>query len=277
MIPALVTVVILIAIYLFLVAPRMIGKPDRTPLMGWHYAHRGLFDNETDAPENSLPAFQKAVEAGYGIEFDIQLSKDEKVVVFHDATLKRMCGVEGNVWDYTLEELKQFALLESGAQIPTLEEALEVVGGKTPLIIEYKLDRVQTKVCELANEILKGYEGVYCIECFHPLALMWYRKHRPDIVRGQLSQEHYRFPQHRNNPAKYLAAWLLTNVAARPDFVAYNHKHYKNLSRRLFGWLGGLSVAYTIKSVERFAEMKNEFDLFIFDSCLLDKDTAKIK
>lgn len=271
----LITIVVFIAIYLFLIAPRMCHKADRTPLMGWHYAHRGLFDNETDAPENSLPALKKAVEAGYGIEFDIQLSKDNKVVVFHDATLTRMCGVEGNVWDYTLEELKQFTLLESGARIPTLEEALEVVGGKSPLIIEYKLDRVQTLVCELANEVLKGYEGVYCIESFHPLAVLWYRKNRPDIVRGQLSQEHYRYPQHRKNPAKYLAALLLTNVAARPDFVAYNHKHYKNLSRRLFALLGGLSVAYTIKSVERYEEVKDEFDLFIFDSCLLDKNTAK--
>lgn len=277
MFATLMTITILFVLYLFLIAPRLCHKPDRAPLMGWHYAHRGLFDNETEAPENSLPAFKKAVEAGYGIEWDIQLSKDNKVVVFHDATLKRMCGVDGNVWDYTLEELKKFTLLESGAQIPTLEEALEVVGGKVPLIIEYKLDRVQTGVCELANEILKGYGGVYCIECFHPLALMWYRKNRPDIVRGQLSQEHYRFPQHRKNPAKYLAAWLLTNVAARPDFVAYNHKHYKNISRRLFGWLGGLSVAYTIKSKERYEEMKKEFDLFIFDSCLLDKDTAKLK
>lgn len=272
----LITIVVLLAIYLFLIAPRMCHRADRSPLMGWHYAHRGLFDNESDAPENSLEAIRKAVESGYGIEWDIQLSKDNKVVVFHDATLKRMCGVEGNVWDYTLEELKQFSLLDSGAKIPTLEEALEVVGGKVPLIIEYKLDRVQTLVCELANEILQNYKGVYCIESFHPLAVMWYRKNRPDIVRGQLSQEHWRYPEHRHL-AKAVAALLLTNVAARPDFVAYNHKHYKNLSRRLFGFLGGLNVAYTIKTVERFQEMKDEFDLFIFDSCILDKDTAKKK
>lgn len=270
MLGIIITLAILFALYLFFIAPRMCKKADIAPLMGWHYAHRGLFDNATEAPENSLPAIRKAVEAGYGIEWDIQLSKDNKVVLFHDATLKRMCGVDGNVWDYTLEELKQFTLLDSGAQIPTLEEALEVVGGKVPLIIEYKLDRVQTLVCELANDILKDYEGVYCMECFHPLAVMWYRKNRPDIVRGQLSQEHYRYKEHRKNPGKYLAAWLLTNVAARPDFVAYNHNHYKDLSRRLFRMLGGLSVAWTIRSVERYEEMKDEFDLFIFDSCRLE-------
>ena len=104
----LIVVVVLILLYLFLIAPRLFKKPDSTPYMGVHYAHRGLFDNKSDAPENSLAAFQKAVDAGYGMELDVQLSKDQKLVVFHDATLKRMCGVEGNVWDYTLEELKKF-------------------------------------------------------------------------------------------------------------------------------------------------------------------------
>ena len=77
MVVFIIVLAVLAVIYVFLVAPRMFGKPDRTPLMDVHYAHRGLFDNETDAPENSLNAMRKAVEAGYGIEFDIQLSKDD--------------------------------------------------------------------------------------------------------------------------------------------------------------------------------------------------------
>ena len=68
---------------------------DRTPFINIHYAHRGLFDNASDAPENSLLAFKKAVDAGYGIELDVQLSKDNQLVIFHDATLNRMCGVDG--------------------------------------------------------------------------------------------------------------------------------------------------------------------------------------
>ena len=101
----LIVLAVLVLLYLFLIAPRLWKKPDRTPYMGIHYAHRGLFDNKSEAPENSLAAFRKAVEAGYGIELDVQLSKDKKLVVFHDATLKRMCGEKGNVWDYTLDEL----------------------------------------------------------------------------------------------------------------------------------------------------------------------------
>lgn len=236
--------------------------------MGRHYAHRGLFDNQSEAPENSLAAFRKAVEEDYGIEWDVQLSKDKIPVVFHDKTLKRMCGIDGNVWDYTLRELKSFRLADSKETIPTLEEALEVVNGKVPLIIEYKLDRVQTEVCQLANEILEKYEGPYCIECFHPLALLWYKKNRPDVVRGQLCQEFWKTKEYKA-PVYTVMSFLIPNVATRPDFIAYKHQDASNISRRLCRAMGGLSVAYTIKSLEEYKEAKENFELFIFDSCRL--------
>ncbi len=262
----LIIILVLFILYLLLVAPRMIGKPDRTPLYGVLYAHRGLFDNQTDAPENSLPAFRKAVDAGYGIEFDVQLSKDGIPVVFHDASLKRMCGIDGNVWEYDLAELKQMKLAGSDATIPTFEEVLTTIGGKVPLIIEYKLDVAQTKVCELANEMLSHYKGVYCIECFHPLALIWYRKHRPDIVRGQLCMEYWKEEKYRGNLMFLLLSYLVTNVATRPDFIAYQHSDASNVSRRVARRLGALSVAWTIKNQEQLETAKKHFDLFIFDS-----------
>lgn len=262
-------VVIVIVLYLFLIAPRMWNRADRSAFMNWHYAHRGLFQNYSDAPENSLAAFHKAVKAGYGIEFDVQLSKDNKPVIFHDASLKRMCGVDGKVWEYTLEELKQFSLLESKQKIPTLEEALDIVDGKVPLIIEYKLDRVQTQVCKLSDKILQKYQGVYCVECFHPLALAWYRKHRPHIMRGQLWEEHFRNEPYKGNPIFFIMSYLLPNVWSRPDFIAFNHKHAYNISRRLCRLMGGLSIAYTIKSETEYQKAKKEFDLFIFDSFLM--------
>lgn len=262
----LVIVIVLFVLYLFLVAPRMFGKPDRTPLYGVLYAHRGLFDNQAEAPENSLPAFRKAVDAGYGIELDVQLSKDGIPIVFHDASLKRMCGIDGNVWEYDLEELLQMKLAGSDATIPTFQEVLATVDGKVPLIIEYKLDVAQTKVCELVNEMLSHYKGVYCIECFHPLALLWYRKHRPDIVRGQLCMEYWKEEKYRGNPLFLLLSYLVTNIATRPDFIAYQHSDASNLSRRVARRLGALSVAWTIKSQEQLEEARKHFDLFIFDS-----------
>ena len=254
---------IIAGIYLFLIAPRMINKPDRSALYGVFYAHRGLFDNQSNAPENSLKAFERAVEAGYGIEFDVQLSKDDIPVVFHDASLKRMCGVDGKVWEYTLEELQNMKLADSVQTIPTLEAVLKVVGGKVPLIIEYKMDRVDTKVCELGNALLKQYPGPYCIESFHPSAVRWYRKNRPDIIRGQLSENYKRVGK------KGFAYWgmknLLSDVATRPDFIAYCHKDAKNFSRRVCRKLGALSVAWTIKNQEQYEKAKQEFDLFIFE------------
>lgn len=260
---------LLLLLYLFLIAPRMFHRPDRTPFYNHHYAHRGLFDNNSEAPENSLAAFKKAVDAGYGIELDLQLSKDKKLVVFHDATLKRMCGVDGNVWDYTLKELKQFKLASSEERIPTFEEFLEVVNEKVPFILEYKLDVAQTTVCELANEVLTNYNGVYCIESFHPLALLWYRKHRPDVLRGQLSEEFFRQPKYKGKYYLSMLSFLLYNFLTRPDFIAYNHLHAGNISRRVCKFLGGLSVTYTIQSLEQYEKVKSDFDLFIFDSCRL--------
>lgn len=271
MIVVLILLIILLVLYLLLVAPKMIHRADRSSfLKNRFYAHRGLFDNESDAPENSLAAFKKAMDAGYGMEMDIQLTKDDKLVVFHDAALKRMCGVEGKVWDYTLEELQQFTLAKSQETIPTFESVLSLVNGKVPLIIEYKLDRPLTKVCELGNELLSRYEGVYCIESFHPFALMWYKKHRPEVMRGQLSGKLSRETKDLKKKAYYsLVTYLLTNILTRPDFIAYDHRYVNNISRKVCKWLGALSVTYTIKSAERYEEVKKDFDLFIFDSCIL--------
>lgn len=261
------TILILVVIYLFLIAPRMVGKPNRSALYGVHYAHRGLFDNETDTPENSLAAIRKAVKAGYGIEFDVQLSKDDVPVVFHDASLKRMCGVDGKAWEFTLEELQKMKLGKSNETIPTFAHVLEVIDGRVPLIIEYKMDRADTKVCELGNALLEGYKGVYCIESFHPLAVMWYRKNRPDVIRGQLSENYARTGKKRLD--LWLMTHLLTNFVTRPDFVAYRHSDADNISRRICRVLGALSVAWTIRSEEEYKKAKAQFDLFIFDSFIL--------
>lgn len=267
LIVAIVAVLLLVAFYLFLICPRIWGKPSRTHLHGVHYAHRGLFDNKTEAPENSIRAIRKAIHYGYGIEFDVQLSKDDIPVVFHDASLKRMCGVDGKVWEYTLEELQKMKLATSNETIPTLQEVLKVVGGQVPLIIEYKMDRPDTKVCELANKLLDRYEGSYCIESFHPFAVRWYKKHRPDVVRGQLSQN-FAGDKKYGGVLGFVLTNLLLNFLGRPDFVAYCHSDAKNISRRLCTILGALPVAWTIRSQQQYEAAKPHFQLFIFDSCI---------
>lgn len=260
---------ILIIIYFYFICPRIFRKPDYSPLLGKYYAHRGLHDNASEAPENSLLAIHKAVEAGYGIEFDVQLSKDDIPVVFHDASLKRVCGIDGNVWEYTLEELQKMTLVNSTQTIPTLEEVLKVVDGKVPLIIEYKMDRPDTKVCELGDAILQQYQGVYCVESFHPFAVKWYRKHRPEIIRGQLCTNYWKDGKHPKNALYFMMTYLMGNVMTRPDFIAYCHTYEKNLSRYICKWLGALQVTWTVRSQEEFERVKDKFDLFIFENFIL--------
>ena len=173
----------LCVLYLYLIAPRV----PRRPLNGLEglYAHRGLWNGER--PENSLPAFRAAVEKGFGIETDVHITKDNRLVVFHDDSLKRMCGDGRNLPDCTLAELRQLRLAGTEETIPTFDEFLEAVDGKVPLVIEIKTDMRITLLCEQVNERLSRYQGPYCIESFDPRAVRWYRKHRPDIIRGQLT------------------------------------------------------------------------------------------
>lgn len=265
----LIIVAVLAALYLFLVCPRIFRKPDYSHLYGVHYAHRGLFDNDSDAPENSMAAIKKAVDADYGIEFDVRLTKDGIPVVFHDDSLERMCGIQKNVWEYTLKELQQIKLAKSNETIPTFEDVLKVVNGQVPLIIEYKIPFTDVEVCEKANALLESYKGPYCIESFQPLAVQWYKNNRPDVVRGQLSMEFFRTKERRKDFLYWCLSMLLVNVMGRPDFIAYNHFHANNMSRRICKMLGALSVAWTIRSQEEFEQAKDKFDLFIFDSCRL--------
>ena len=260
------------AVYLYAIMPRMLSrkKLEKRDFRAHYYAHRGLHQNGTPHPENSLPAIRRAVEAGYGIEVDIQVTKDGVPVVFHDFTLWRMCGQKGRVIDYTLEELEKFRLLDCGEKIPTLKEVLRVVDGKVPLIIEMKVEYMDLRVCRAANQLLREYQGEYCIESFNPLVLLWYRKNRPDVMRGQLSdgfihQKEFRTPS-KLAPGFFLQ-FLATNFVTRPDFVAYNFHYQGNLSRRLWRRLfRGKSAAWTVRSEEELKKARPHFDAYIFDS-----------
>lgn len=266
-------VLAVLAVFYFLaIMPRLGRKKEKEKLLNVHYAHRGLHDNSGDAPENSMAAFQKAVKAGYGIELDVQLTKDKVPVVFHDFTLERVCGKEGKVYDYTWEELKEFKLFESGETIPKFADVLSLVKGKVPLIVELKVEWMELYVCTEADVLLRKYEGVYCIESFNPLALMWYRRYHNDVIRGQLADGFTRTGEFKGLLYVVLQN-LLLNGMTKPDFVAYNHKYAGNLSRRLCRRLyGNLAVAWTIKSQEEMEKAKRQFDLFIFESFLPDQN-----
>ncbi len=252
-------------LYLLLIMPRL-RKPELSALLKHHYAHRGLHNLRQGIPENSMAAFARAVIHGYGIELDVQLSKDGQAVVFHDATLNRMCGVDKRVDALTLAELKELSLAGTREKIPAFQEFLDLINGQVPLVVEIKMDKKDDRIPEEVNRLLKDYKGVYCIESFHPSALIWYKKHRPDVVRGQLSTNMKKDMAHPSF-VHILLGYLVSNIAAKPDFIAYNWKYRKNISFQLCTkLLGALPVAWTIRSQEELDLSRNDFRLFIFEN-----------
>lgn len=269
------TIIIILAVltilYFLAIMPRLGNRKARRDFLGVYYAHRGLHDNASDAPENSLAAFKKAAEAGFGIEMDVQLTKDKIPVVFHDFTLNRICGKDGKVCDYTFQELKELKLCGSEEKIPGFAQALEIVGGKVPLIVELKVEWTDISVCPLVDEMLRNYKGLYCIESFNPLALFWYRRHHSDVVRGQLSDGFLKSGEFKGILYVFLQN-LMLNWVTKPDFVAYNHKyadvHARKICRSLYR---NMAAAWTIKSQKELENARNQFDIFIFDSFIPDR------
>ena len=265
---------ILIIIYLLMIMPSFRSKKIMKPLRGVLYAHRGLYQNDSSAPENSLAAFSRAVESGYGIEFDVQLTKDRVPVVFHDFTCQRMLRdqkgnpVKGRIKDYTYEELMRFHLLESDQKVPSFNEFLDLVDGKVPLIVELKVegDENHQDLCALVDYRLDSYRGIYCVESFDPRVVIWYRRHHREIARGQLGDMYTKGPHPMRGIRFVLAEYLCSNFLSRPDFVAYNWEYASNISRVLCHKLfGNVAVAYTIQSQQCLNEQKKNFDVMIFD------------
>jgi len=244
------------------------------PFEETYIAHRGLFQNKRKspgeppiAPENSLEAFRLAAERGYGMEMDVQLTKDDQLVVFHDGDLVRMCGDHRHVYECNYEELQRLPLKGSAQNIPLFSEVRDLVAGRVPLLIEIKPDGDCRRTARALNELLKDYKGIYCIESFDPRAVHWYRKNRPDIIRGQLSE---RFPKtgifHHDLVRKFCGA-LLFNFYGKPDFISYNHKHKNQLSYRLLRKVYPVyNAAWTIRNQEQLEKAKDVFSIFIFDS-----------
>ena len=129
--------------------------------------------------------------------------------------------------------------------------------------MNYKVEKNAYKLCSICDSILRDYDGIYCIESFHPLAVRWYRKNRPDIVRGQLSEN---FTKNKFNIPLFLLSHLIGNCYAAPDFIAYNCKHKNELSRNICrNFYKSLSVAWTVRSQDELNNVKKNFDLFIFE------------
>ena len=229
----------------WLVAPGRLSKERREPFAGRTYAHRGLYRKDQLIPENSLPAFARAAEAGYGIELDLQLTKDDRVVVFHDDTLLRGCGVDRPLSDLTFEELQALQLFGTCERIPLFSDVLALVKGRVPLIVEFKTSGSRNdRLCALACELLDAYEGLYMVESFDPRIVRWFRLHRPSVIRGQLACRPESYKKGTPFPVPLIFGYCLANFMGRPQFIAYALEK-KPFTVRLAELLGAMKVCWT--------------------------------
>ncbi len=256
--------IVVITIWLLLIMPGRSTRAQRAPFCKRAYAHRGLYETDQSVPENSLEAFRRAADADYGVELDVQLTKDKVVVVFHDDTLKRVCGVDARVDAYTFAALQAFSLFGTEHRIPRFASVLNAIGGRVPIIVELKSGGDWRQLCELTLGHLNAYRGDYCVESFHPLLVRWFRLRAPRILRGQLS-EAYRYsskwvPWYES----FILSRLLTNAFSRPQFIAY-HIGPKCFSVRLSERLGAMKVAWTARETDDHAALMRHNDAVIFE------------
>ena len=267
-------VILAVLLALWALRPRR-GQPGWEALAAYRYAHRGLHDVSAGRPENSLSAFRAAAEAGFGAELDVHLLADGSLAVVHDRVLERVCGRPGVIEDLRREDLADYPLLGSGESIPLLEDVLTVFRGRGPLIIELKA--TQGNAAALTDAVLErlaGWQGAYCLESFYPAVLAYLRKKRPDVLRGQLSQDFLHGDERtgRGRLADWAMTHLLVCAAGRPDFVAYRWQDRREPALGLMRRLWGVPVAYwTVRSPETMKMLESEGAAVIFEGFAPDE------
>ena len=236
------------------------------PYENTYIAHRGLYNNK-DVPENSIKAFKKAVKNNYGIELDVQLTTDDKLVVFHDESLLRMTGVDKILNRCSYDEIKDLTLLNTKQHIPLFEDVIKVLDKNTPLIIEVKPEGRYIDTTKATVEMMRDYDGIYNMESFNPNVVRYLRENEPQIIRGQLAHNYFKQKSDLNPIVKFVLTYLLLNFYTKPDYIAYDCLNTDNLSFKIVSNVYKAEcVAWTIKSQKQLEDNKNKYKCFIFDS-----------
>ena len=253
--------------YTLLLRPRR-NHPGWEALSGARYAHRGLHDMDLGIPENSMAAFRRAVERGFGAELDVHLMADGELAVFHDSSLERVCGKPAYIEDLTAADLPDCALMGTEETIPLFRDVLALFEGKTPLIIELKVERGNAAaLTDAVMAALEGWNGTYCIESFHPGVLLRLKKEYPEVIRGQLSQNFLSGARTGMGlAADFIMTHLLTTSLTKPDFVAYNCVHRGIISLRLMKKVyGAHEAAWTVRDRETMDALDRDGAVSIFE------------
>ena len=276
MIFAIVALILLALGICYLLAIRgRVGHPGLRELRRWSYAHRGL--HSEGVPENSMAAFEAARNAGYGVELDVHLLADGNLAVIHDSDLERVTGLPGKIEDLTTRQLRDCLLCGTQEIIPEFAHVLELFNGEAPLIVELKPAKGNhARLAEAVCEMMKDYPGPYCLESFDPRCILWLKKHRPELIRGQLSEDYFA----KGRPKiPLILKWIMTenlgNFITKPDFVAYRYADRICTLSNFFCLKRMTCVSWTVTSQEEYDTAVREGWIPIFECFLPDPEGLK--
>lgn len=227
-------------------------------------AHRGLFDEK--CPENSLSAIKRAIKNKLAVEIDVTSLADGTIVLFHDEKLARMTGKDGFISNCNYADISKYTLVGTKEKIPTLAEALEVIDGKVPVIIEIKNYGKIGGTEKAVWKALQGYKGEYAITSFNPYTLEWFKKNAPKVKRGQMAS-FFQDKEITGVSRFSLKRMRLNKKISEPNFVVYCSENMPNkYVKKYYGVLPVLTCA--VKTIEEEARLKDFADNFLFDSYL---------
>lgn len=253
-------------LYLFAVYPETSRRNQMDAYHGTMFSHRGYHCIEKNIPENSISAFRAAISNGYGIELDVHLTKDKQVIVFHDDTLKRVCGLNKRPEKMTAAELRKYSLLGTTEHMPTLREVLKLVDGKVPLLIELKLPGRSMTLCEQTYQLLKNYHGPYLIQSFNTLGLRWFYENAPHVLRGQLASNLTKSDKKPHWMFRFLSKHLMLNFWGRPDFISYKLADLPTFNTSLLlKFFNTPFAVWTLKDSASLKEGIQHYDMQIFE------------
>ena len=251
------------------------GHAGLKELHRWSYAHRGL--HSEGVPENSMAAFEAAKNAGYGVELDVHLLADGNLAVIHDSDLQRVTGKTGKIEELTTRQLRDHRLCGTEEIIPEFAHVLELFQGSAPLIVELKTaGNNYAQLTQAVCEMLEQYQGPYCLESFDPRCILWLKKNRPDLIRGQLTEDYFA----KGRPKlPFIVRWIMTenlsHFITKPDFVAYRYADRHCTLSNFFCLKQMSCVSWTVTSQEEYDQAVSEGWIPIFEGFLPDSEALK--
>ncbi|WP_086618673.1 glycerophosphodiester phosphodiesterase family protein [Erythrobacter tepidarius] len=228
-------------------------------LTQWEYAHRGL--HHPGVPENSRGAAEAAIAAGMGIECDIQMSRDNVPLVFHDWELDRLTRERGKTAGRSADDLCRIALMDTDQTIWTLADLLELVAGRVPILVEIKAQPHLAIVtpCMAIARALAGYAGAFAVMSFDLRVGEWFARHAPAMVRGLVITD--------TLDHGYRNAWRAPHALerAKPDFLACDVRDLPNALTGLWRESGRALLTWTVRSPETRARGSAHADALIVE------------